>query len=570
MKARSTNDRLIVVLASCLAVLGLLWLRCVWLQLLDVQGYAAMARQQYHASETLRAMRGAIVDQSGRPLAMSVPVPSVYANARQISAKQVVAQQVASVVGRDAGAIRRRLEKDRGFIWVARQVDPAIRPALLALQDSGIGMVEELKRVYPHGGLAAHAIGFVNIDHRGLEGLELAFNGMLQGQDGYRATLRDAKGDLVIGPWTSHAAPADGYDMALTIDSVVQQAAEEALDWGVTRFRAQGGSVIVMDPHTGALLAVANRPTFDPNDPGRATADQRRNRAVTDLFEPGSIFKIVTAAALLEEGRIGPEEPIFCEQGSYRTVGRHILHDHRPHGTLSFHDVITLSSNIGTAKAAQRLKPDELYSYIQAFGFGRKTGVEMPGEISGIIAPPARWSGLSPYIIPIGQEVAVTPIQLAVMTAVVANGGLRVRPYLVDRIQDAAGRVVWSHAADEPLRILNPETIRVLQDMLTDAIESGTGQLAKIQGLTVAGKTGTAQKLEPNGRYSHSRYIASFVGFGPVPDSRFVIVVNMDEPRPVYFGGVVAAPMFKRIVEQLASYWALDREPAAPQMAQLP
>ena len=291
---------------------------------------------------------------------------------------------------------------------------------------------------------------------------------------------------------------------------------------------------------------------------------------MTDLFEPGSIFKIVTASALLEEGRITPDEHIFCENGSYPTVAHHVLHDHRPHGMLSFHDVIKFSSNIGTAKAAQRLKPEELYRYIKAFGFGRKTGIDLPGEVNGMVPPPARWSKLSPYIIPIGQEVATTPIQLAVMTAVVANGGLRVHPYVLDRIRTSDGHVIRSAQRSEPARIISRETAATLQNMLTSVVESGTGQLASVQGLTVAGKTGTAQKLEPNGRYSHSRFVASFVGFGPVPDARFVMVVSMDEPRPLYFGGVVSAPMFKRVVEQLASYWGLERHVPAQTVAQLP
>ena len=567
--ARPTNDRIVIVLVVGLGLLSVLWLRCVWLQLLDARGYAEMAQAQYRSTRTLQAARGSIYDRTGRPLAVSVPVPSVFANARQVSAKQELAQQLSRVVGRDAGMIRRQLERDKGFVWVARQVNPELTPSLVSLQDAGIGVVEELKRVYPHGELAGHVLGFTDIDERGLEGLELAFNGILQGQDGWRSTLRDAKGDLLIGPWTSETQPVEGYDMILTIDSVVQQVAEDTLAWGVKRYHAKGGSIVIMEPHTGAVLAMANRPAYDPNDPGLAVAEQRRNRVVTDLFEPGSIFKIVTAAALLEEGRITPEEQIFCEEGAYRTVGRHTLHDHTPHGLLSFRQVISLSSNIGTAKAAQRLRPEELHRYIRAFGFGRKTGIEMPGEVNGIVPPPAKWSGLSPFIIPIGQEVATTPIQLAVMTAVVANGGLRVRPHVVERIQTRGGRVVKAHEASEAAQVISPETASLLQSILTDVVESGTGRLAKIQGLTVAGKTGTAQKVEPNGRYSHSRFVASFVGFGPVPDSRFVAVVSVDEPRPAYFGGVVAAPMFRRLVEQLASYWELDRKPSA-QVAQLP
>jgi cell division protein FtsI (penicillin-binding protein 3) len=564
---KTTNDRVIGVLLIALGLLGLLWIRCVWIQVVAAPRYIAFVRTQHESRQLLRARRGTIYDRNGRLLGVSLPAPSVFADARRVSSKQETAKRLSGMVSRDANMIQKQLERDKRFVWVARQVDLSLTPQIMTMGRDGIGIVEELKRVYPQGRLAGHLLGFTDIDQRGLESLELAFNGALEGHDGWRSTLRDARGKLLIGPWTTSVEPQDGFDLVLTIDSVVQQVAEEALDWGLKKYHGKGGSVIVMDPDTGAILAMANAPAVDPNAPGKSKTEHRRNRAVTDLFEPGSIFKIVTAAALLEEGRITPEEEIFCENGSYPTVARHILHDHRPHGSLTFHDVIKLSSNIGTAKAAQRLKPEELYRYIRAFGFGHKTGIDVPGEVNGLLSPPSRWSKLTPFIIPIGQEIATTPAQLAVMTAIIANGGLRVRPYLVDRIQTAEGRIVRAFGGEPPVRVISTSTAATLQTMLRSVVESGTGQLANVQGLTVAGKTGTAQKLEPTGRYSHSRFVASFVGFGPVPDSRFVITVSVDEPRPLYFGGVVSAPIFKRIVEQLASYWDLDR---AQQVARLP
>ncbi|MDP3703728.1 MAG: penicillin-binding protein 2 [Candidatus Omnitrophota bacterium] len=567
-RAPSTNDRIVGALVVGLGVMGILWFRCAWLQVVGASRHASLAHVQHRLRQTLPACRGTIYDRHARPLAVSVPVPSVYANARHVAAKRDVALALGKLLGRDARMIERRLARDKGFVWVARQVDASMAPDLMRFRDAGIGLLEEPKRFYPHGSLASHLLGFVNIDAKGLEGLELAFNGVLQGEAGWRQTLRDARGEPLIGPWTTETAPVDGLDLVLTIDSVVQQVAEETLAWGVKKYHAKGGCILVLDPYTGAILAMANAPTFDANVPTESPIDARRNRAVTDVFEPGSIFKIVTASALLELGRVRPDEVFFCEEGSYRIPGRHTLHDHKPHGHLSFFDVIKYSSNIGTAKAAQRLSPDELYAMIRAFGFGQPTGIDAPGEVRGLLSPPARWSKTSPFIIPIGQEVAATPVQLAVMTAVIANGGLRVRPHLVDRVQAPDGHVVRRLSAREAVRVISPETARLVQDILRSVIVSGTGQLANVQGLTVAGKTGTAQKIEPTGRYSHSRFVASFVGFGPVPDSRFVMVVNVDEPRPLYFGGVVAAPVFKRVVEQLASYWALERRP--PVMARLP
>jgi cell division protein FtsI (penicillin-binding protein 3) len=567
--ARPTNDRISLALALGLSALALLWGRCVWLQVVAADRYVAVGSRQHVATEPLAAHRGRILDRMGRPLAVSLPAPSVFANPRAIAAKRPLAERLAKLLGRDARMMHRRLERDKAFVWVARQVDRALVPELATLRAHGVGIREELSRVYPQGQLASHIAGFVDIDQGGLEGLELAFDGVLQGEPGWRATLRDARGALLIGPWTTTTSPLDGYDLVLTIDSVVQQAAEEVLEWGVSRYHAQGGSLIVMEPASGAILAMANAPTYDANAPAEAPAAHRRNRAITDLLEPGSIFKIVPAAALLEEGKISVEERIFCERGAYPTVGGHILHDHRPHALLSFHDVITFSSNIGTAKAAQRLSPEELYRYIRVFGFGRATGIELPGEVQGLLRPPAEWSKLSPFIIPIGQEVAVTPIQLAVMTAVVANGGFRVRPFVVQRVQTADGELVRDVGPSEPVRILSPQTAHTLQQMLLSVVASGTGQLAQVEGLAAAGKTGTAQKLEPNGRYSHSRYVASFVGFVPVPDPRVAVVVCVDEPRPLYFGGVVAAPMFQRLMERLAGYLALERSGDSV-MARLP
>jgi cell division protein FtsI (penicillin-binding protein 3) len=567
----TTNRRLLGLYVGLLAGFGVLWVRCVWLQVLHTGRLSSLARAQHRTHQVLLGARGTIYDRDGEVLAMSVPVPSVYANPRRMkanAAKPQLAAQISKMTGKDASFIRRRLDRDRGFVWLARQVDPGMHPQLASLLHQGIGMREEPKRMYPHGGMAAHLLGHVNIDEQGLEGLELAMNGTLHGQPGWRSTLRDAKGDLLIGPWTTQIEPEPGYDVVLTIDGVVQGVAEEALAWGVKAFHAKGGSLIIVEPSTGAILALANQPGFDPNHPGNASADKRRNRAVTDMAEPGSVFKIVTASALLEEGLVRLDEQIFCEHANWATVGHHVLHDHTPHGWLSFEEVIKYSSNIGTSKFAQRLPPETLYRYIRAFGFGRKTGVDLPGEVSGMIAPPARWSKLSPYIIPIGQEVATTPIQLAEMMAIVANGGWVVRPYLIDRIQDADGRVI-RRFPPQPRgeRLLSDATIQSLNQILSQVVQSGTGQLANIQGLTVAGKTGTAQKLEPNGRYSHSRYVASFVGYGPVPDSRFAMVVVVDEPHP-YYGGTVAAPIFRRVVQQLQGYWQLA--PAAPILAKLP
>ena len=458
--AKTTNERLVAVCAGCLVGLGVLWVRCVWLQVIEGPALAKHARTQYRISQPLVAPRGTVRDREGRVLAMSVRAPSVYANPRQMSSKAETAIRMAKLLDRDVGMLNERLSRKKGFVWLARHVDPALQETLATFRRAGVGVAEEGQRLYPQEQLASHLLGFVDVDQRGLEGLELAYDGILRGRAGWQSTRRDARGELLIGPWTVEVAPQSGADMALTIDSVVQAAAEEALAWGVQQFHAKGGSVIVLDPESGAVLAMATLPNFDPNRPARAPAEARRNRAITDLFEPGSIFKIVTAAALLEEGKARPEERVFCEQGSFPIPGaRHVLHDHTPHGWLSFHDVITYSSNIGTAKLASRLPPETLYRYIRAFGFGQPTGIELRGEIGGMVHAPATWSKLSAYSMPIGQEVAVTPIQLAVMTAVIANGGWKVRPYVVARIKTPDGALIRRYDAAPRQRILKPETV---------------------------------------------------------------------------------------------------------------
>jgi len=603
---RTTNDRLAAVFMGFGALLALLWLRCAWLQVLGNGRLSRLGQAQHWMSRPLVAERGTILDHGGRVLAMSTRVPSVFANARKIPAKNLLAARMGKILGRDPKSLSKRLAKDKGFVWLARHIDPELEDAMDQFRRDGVGLLEEPKRVYPQGRLAAHLLGFVDVDQHGLEGVELAYNGMLHGRTGWLSTMRDARGEMLLGPWTVSAQPQVGYNVVLTIDSVVQAAAEDALAWGIEEFHAKGGSLVVMEPSTGAILAIANQPDFDANRPGNRPIESRRLRAITDVAEPGSVFKVVTASALLQEGLVKPEERFYCEEGSWHTIGHHILHDHKPHGWLTFREVIQNSSNIGTSKAAQRLPPETLYRYIRGFGFGQRTGIELRGEVNGIIQPPAKWSKLSPFIIPIGQEVATTPVQLAGMMSIVANGGWKVHPHVVERIEDEDGRVVRSradrggtiHAAEAPRRaprrqawsprkspergsaegevsqtakfatdaererFLRADVVEQLEPMLTGVVESGTGQLAKVPGLTIAGKTGTAQKLEPNGRYSHSRFVASFVGFGPVPDPRFVMVVCIDEPHPLYFGGVVAAPVFKRVVEQLASYW--DLKPAGP------
>ncbi len=347
--------------------------------------------------------------------------------------------------------------------------------------------------------------------------------------------------------------PKDGYDLVLTIDEVIQYIAERELDKAFKAYHAKAASIVVMDPYTGRILALANRPTYDLNEYFNATQDQRRNRAICDLFEPGSAFKIVTASAALEEKKVSEEDKFFCENGAYR-VASHVLHDHQPHGWLTFRQVIEESSNIGTTKVAQILGADQIYRYIKLFGFGVKSGIELPGETQGMIKAPRAWSKVSIAAIPIGQEVGVTALQLASAISVIANGGELIKPYILQEIRDKYGETIKKFQPTLIRRVISLDTSLRVKKILTGAVEEGTGKLAKVAGFTAAGKTGTAQKLEPNGAYSHNKFVASFIGFAPAEEPLVTIVVIVDEPHPYYFGGGVSAPVFKNVAGDVIRY----------------
>ena len=354
--------------------------------------------------------------------------------------------------------------------------------------------------------------------------------------------------------------PIDGLDLVLTIDEVIQYIAERELDKVFNNFHAKGASIVVMDPHTGRILAMANRPTYDLNDYSLVSKDVIRNRAICDLFEPGSVFKIVTASAALEERKVTEEDVFFCENGAYQIGGR-TLHDHTAHGNLTFKQVIEESSNIGTVKVAGLLGPDKLYQYVRAFGFGSKLGIDLSGEISGVIRPMRLWSKTSITSIPMGQEVGVTTLQLASAISVIANGGQLMKPYIVDSVRDNQGRLIKQNKPVLLRKVISVDTAMRIKKILTGVIEEGTGRLGKVLGFSAAGKTGTAQKIEPDGSYSHSKFVASFIGFSPAEDPLVAIVVTVDEPRPNYFGGVVAAPVFQKVAGDVIRYLKVNQIP---------
>jgi cell division protein FtsI (penicillin-binding protein 3) len=516
------------------------------------------AEKQHNHIVELEPRRGTIYDRNMRSLALNVAAYSLFANPKAMTEeqKETAISKVAGVLGVGRDFLRARMDKDKHFVWLERKIPQAQYEKLKDLKVPGLGFVRESKRFYPNGGLGAHVIGFANIDNVGLQGIELEYDKVLRGKKGMAQFLRDARQrDLLIEKDFQEAQ--NGNDVVLTIDETIQFIAEKALQKAYEKHNAKAASIIVMDPKTGEVLAFANRPTFRLDTPDASPAENRTNRAVAFVYEPGSVFKIVTATAALEEKAVREDEVFFCENGHYK-VANHILKDAHPKGNLTFRQVIEQSSNIGTVKVAQRLGPEKVYEYGHRFRFGMRTGIGMTGEVAGMFKPIAQWSKTSIGAVPIGQEVTVTSIQLASAIAAIANDGIMMRPYFIKEIRDPSGAVIESHSPQVLAKVMKKETAEQLQSILVGVVENGTAQLAKMKDITSGGKTGTGQKVE-GGTYSHNKFVGSFIGFAPAEDPQLAIVISVDEPHPAYYGGVVAGPAFKEVVEDSLKYLAVRK-----------
>ncbi|MFC1620778.1 peptidoglycan D,D-transpeptidase FtsI family protein [Candidatus Omnitrophota bacterium] len=545
-------------LLYCLLVLFvLLGARLFCVQLGAAKPLSKIASSQYKTFSCILPRRGVIYDRNLKELAGSINLNSIFIDPLMMEDKGSAVASLAKVLDIDAGKLLHKLNNQKRFVWVARKISPDKEMALRRLSIKGVGFVKEPQRVYPNATLASHIIGFVGVDDDGLEGIELKFDKFLKGTVGWRYGIRDAKKREVPGYEYREIPPADGNDVVLTIDSIVQAFAERELGNAFKDRNAQGAMIVAMDPYTGDILALANRPTYDPNKIQEYPVEARRNRVICDFFEPGSSFKTVTASAVLAEGVVKPEDEFFCENGEFKW-SRHTYHDHKPHGWLAFKDVIKYSSNIGTMKSAIKLGEKRLYRYIKRFGFGKKTGIALPGEVEGIIRHPRQWSKLSLCSISMGQELTVNALQLACAISTVANGGYYVKPRIVSRVQDKAGGVIEKFEPKKMHRVIPEKTAFELREILRGVVEDGTGKRAEVDGYFPAGKTGTAQKIEPDGTYSHRKFTASFVGFLPFDKPRFVLVVIMDEPRPAYYGGTVCAPVFQKVAGELMRYYKIE------------
>lgn len=551
MIPRWAKVRMIVV-AGLLAIgLGASLYRAWDLQIVRHGDLRAMAQDQYLKQVEIAPSRGSIVDRNGEPLAVSVDVDSVYADPREIIDFAQTAEKLGTLLGLDRRKLREKLARGRRFVWVKRRVDTADAKKVRAAKLRGVHLVPESRRFYPGRALAASTVGFTNIDSQGIEGLELALDDQLRGQRRLAMGLRDALGrELLVGERVDPAS-VSGHDVTLTLDRRIQHASDQALAAAVAEHGAKSGFAVFTDPKTGEVLALSTAPSYNPNDPDKTRSNERRNYAVTDLFEPGSTMKVFSIAAALDRGVVKPTDRFHCEWGSY-AIGEYVINDHEKAGWLDVGGIVQHSSNIGAAKIARLLGRGPLHEYLQRFGFGRATGIEVRGERRGVLRAPESWSEVGLANIAFGQGVTVTAVQLVAALGAIADGG-RLRPIRVVRqIRDGSGQVVRSEAP-APVQVVSSRTARqttALLELVTQA--EGTGALAAIPGYSVAGKTGTAQKVDPVTRtYSSDVFVSSFIGFAPADAPRVVGVVVIDEPRgKEHYGGQVAAPVFRVVVAE--------------------
>jgi len=545
--------------------------RLVQLQVWQHDSYVAIAAQMHVNKEPIVARRGAITDVNGELLATDEPQATLIADGSLITkgGQHQIAGLMAGPLGMKVDDVESRVTTKRLYSVIKRRVPETVADDLLASLKShnlrGIHAEQSTQRIYPNGTMLCHVLGFMNTDGVGVQGVESTMEKFLRGYDGFRFIERDVSGHEIV-PYRGQERPAhDGDTVALTIDMNLQNIVENELDDAVKKYKPHGGAIaIMMRPQTGEILAMANRPNFDLNDMAHAEPVTMKNMAILNMVEPGSTFKIVTTSASLNESLRKLDSVIFCENGSFLYAGRRLHDDHR-FGDLSVEEILEKSSNIGAAKLALELGDQRLYDYIKRYGFGERTGINLPGEISGVIHPPYQWSKIDITRIPMGQSVGVTPLQIATAMCVIANGGKLMMPQIIHEVRDEDGNVVKSYDPVEVRRVISEQTASEIRSALTKVVsKAGTAPLAQVPGFTVGGKTGTAQKPDPHGGYAHGKYVVSFVGFLPADHPKFVCLVMIDDAQvgpDMNYGGQVAAPVFRQIAEKTANYMNLVPDP---------
>jgi len=537
-------------LVAWMAIVGA---RLAQLQISQHDELSTRAKNQQLGAVETSPTRGLLLDRQGREIARSVDTESFNADPREIENVNETARRISAVTNqkRDEliAKIREAKDSNKKFIWLIRRLDLETASKLDAMALDGVYSRKEPKRYYPNDGLAAHVLGFVGTDEIGLSGVEQFYNEKIRGEGGKVYLERDGSPERRVFD-SYEVQPHPGQTVVLTIDQSIQYRTEQALFAAVARSNAKSGTAIVMDPHTGEILALANAPAFDPNEPGNEPPEVRTNWALQNIYEPGSTFKVVAYSAAIDKGLVTPDDKIDCQMGQITVAGR-LIHDHKPFGVLTISDALAQSSNVGAIKLGLLVGNESMYDYAKRLGFGSKTGIDLPGESGGIFRPLRRWQPSSIGSIAMGQEVGVTPLQMATAYSVIANGGSWVKPHVVREMRSADGSIVFQ-AKTELRPALKAETVEKLRGMMEGVTLHGTARKAQVEGYTAAGKTGTAQKIDPKTHtYSATKYIGSFVGFAPANNPAVVIIVVIDEPRGAYHGGDVAAPVFREIAEQI-------------------
>ncbi len=557
MKELEKGVRLRIRLIGVIFTLGfaLVSMRAFDLQVLQEKQWGERAEKQHQKVIPLTPQRGTIFDSNGEKLAVSIDVNSIYVEPRKLEDRSDATKKLAKVLGLSKKTVTAKLKGNNNFVWLKRQIPPSQSDEVKALKLKGVGMIKEPRRFYPNSNVAAHLLGFTGLDPKGLEGLELKYDKTVLGRGGYLVMERDALG-RGLGSGTPQVQGATrGKDLYLTLDKNLQYIAERELAAGMKMTEAKAGTVVMMEPATGKVLAMASFPEYNPNAFFRHKPSQWRNRAICDSYEPGSTFKVILMAAALNEAVVSTSQKIDCENGKFRVGGKDI-HDHKKYQKLTPAEIIKYSSNIGSAKIGKMLERESFYRYIKNFGFGEQTGIDLPGEAVGLLRPSNKWFEVDLAAISFGQGLSVTPIQLTSAVASIANGGYLMEPYVVDRVVDSQGQV--SHQSQP--RVIRKviasdvaQTVSRMMEMTTE--DGGTATNARVPGFRVAGKTGTAQKVDAvTGTYSVDKRVASFVGFLPAEDPRIVMLVSIDEPQKIVYGGLTAAPLFSRIASQAMQY----------------
>ena len=540
--------------------------RLIYLQMVKHDQYAGLAAEKHVIKQPIFAERGTILDANNEVLAHNIPVETVVADASRLNDVEPTIDLVSNELQLPRGEVSEKLHTDRRYIVLKREVAKAnadsLRQKLRAKNLRGVYFEQDATRIYPNGTMLCHVIGFTDFEHKGIQGIEGSLDEYLHGQDGFRYIEHNRAGQEIVLYRGQERAPRNGYQVHLTIDLNLQNIVEDEIDAAMRQYSPKKATIVLMRPQTGEILAMANRPAFDLNKRSDAKPEQMKNRAICDMMEPGSTFKIVAAAAALNEHKFGLDSYIFCENGVWNYGGTP-LHDHAAFKDLSVKDILVKSSNIGAAKMAVTLGDQKFYEYIRRFGFGERTGVELPGEIPGLIRSPQSWSKISITRIPMGHEIGVTPLQMATAMSAIANGGKLMTPRIVKSITTSDGKTISALKPIVLRQVISPQTANQIGTALRGVVsDRGTAAAAAVPGFTIAGKTGTAQKVGPHGGYEKGKEVVSFCGYLPAENPQFVGLVVLDDAQTKpeqNYGGLVAGPIFSRIAEKAARY--LDLEP---------